>query len=61
MSKLTASSSWVGAPPVAAEGFAFANGEFFAEASGQNRHRRATPAELKTHFTSGSDRDYPAH
>ncbi|PFH57067.1 hypothetical protein XA68_15570 [Ophiocordyceps unilateralis] len=57
----TVSSAWVGAPPVAAEGFAYAEGVFFAEASGQNRHGRASNHELKTHFTSGSDRDHPAH
>ncbi|RDA95304.1 hypothetical protein CP533_3512 [Ophiocordyceps camponoti-saundersi (nom. inval.)] len=61
MSKST-SSSWVGAPPVTADGFAFAEGVFFAEASGQNRHPRASNHEIKTHFSSsGSERDYPAH
>ncbi|KAM0553138.1 hypothetical protein ACHAPJ_007688 [Fusarium lateritium] len=59
--KTSAASSWLGAPPVAEEGFAFANGEFFAEASGQNRHRRAGIHELKEHFTSGNDKDHPAH
>lgn len=53
--------AWLGAPPVSVRGFAFVNGEFFAEASGQQQHRRATPAELKAHFTSGSDKDHPAH
>lgn len=43
------------------DGFAFANGDFFASASNQNRHRRATLAELKEHFKSGNDRDHPAH
>ncbi|KAI0137254.1 hypothetical protein BJ170DRAFT_689600 [Xylariales sp. AK1849] len=47
--------------PVVKENFAFANGDLFAEASGQNRHRRATPAELKDHFKSGNDKDRPAH
>ncbi|CAM1503575.1 Fc.00g011660.m01.CDS01 [Cosmosporella sp. VM-42] len=61
MSGQSVSSAWVGAPPVCEDGFAFANSEFFAEASGHHRHRRATPAELKTHFTSGSDKDRPAH
>lgn len=62
MSKAASSSAgWAGAPPVASDGFAFSNGDFYAEASGQNRHRRATPAELKTHFASGSDKDHPAH
>ncbi|PHH62660.1 hypothetical protein CDD81_6806 [Ophiocordyceps australis] len=54
-------SPWIGAPPVTAEGFAYAEGEFFAQASGQNRHRRATLAELQTHFSSGSDRAFAAH
>ncbi|KAK8087034.1 hypothetical protein PG994_002008 [Apiospora phragmitis] len=47
--------------PVSRDGFAFANGDLYAEASGHNRHRRATLAELKTHFQSGSDKDHPAH
>jgi hypothetical protein len=47
--------------PVTKDGFAFANGDLFAEASGCNLHRRANPAELKAHFTSGSDKDHPAH
>ncbi|KAF4953004.1 hypothetical protein FSARC_12484 [Fusarium sarcochroum] len=59
--KASAAGSWLGAPPVAEEGFAFANGEFFAEASGHNRHRRANQHELKEHFTSGNDKDHPAH
>ncbi|KAL7941000.1 hypothetical protein V8C42DRAFT_335855 [Trichoderma barbatum] len=41
--------------------FAFTNGVFFAEASGHNQHRRATQEELRTHFASGSDKDYTAH
>ena len=49
------------APAVSRDGFAFAGGDLFAEASGHNRHRRASPAELKAHFASGSDRDHPAH
>ncbi|KAH6888425.1 hypothetical protein B0T10DRAFT_54163 [Thelonectria olida] len=57
----SSSSAWVSAPPTAADGFAFAHGDFFAEASGQNRHRRATPAEVREHFASGSDKDHPAH
>ncbi|KAJ3527565.1 hypothetical protein NM208_g10639 [Fusarium decemcellulare] len=59
--KASPASAWQGAPPVAEDGFAFANGDFFAEASGHNRHRRATPQELQTHFASGSDKDHPAH
>ncbi|ORY56127.1 uncharacterized protein BCR38DRAFT_451525 [Pseudomassariella vexata] len=47
--------------PIAKDNFAFANGDLFAEASGGNRHRRATAAELKTHFKSGNDKDHPAH
>ncbi|KAH7001272.1 hypothetical protein EDB80DRAFT_88010 [Ilyonectria destructans] len=56
-----AAPAWQGAPPVSEDGFAFVNGDFFADASGQNQHRRATVAEIKEHFTSGSDRDHPAH
>ncbi|KJZ69781.1 hypothetical protein HIM_10820 [Hirsutella minnesotensis 3608] len=55
------SAAWNGVLPVCSDGFAFADGEFFAETSGQNRHRRATPAELKAHFTSGGEKDHPAH
>ncbi|KAF5647951.1 hypothetical protein F52700_1164 [Fusarium sp. NRRL 52700] len=61
MSKAPAASAWPGAPPVAEDGFAFAEGVFFAQSSGQNRHRRATANELKEHFTSGNDKDHPAH
>ncbi|KAJ4181002.1 hypothetical protein NW755_011294 [Fusarium falciforme] len=61
MPKASSVNAWVGAPPVSEGAFAFAHGDFFAEASGQNRHRRATPQELKTHFTSGNDKDHPAH
>lgn len=49
------------AAPVSRDGFAFANGDLYAEASGHNRHRRATLAELETHFRSGSEKDHPAH
>ncbi|KAF4957954.1 hypothetical protein FGADI_2783 [Fusarium gaditjirri] len=61
MSKASTASAWPGAPPVAEGGFAFAEGVFFAQSSGQNRHRRATETELKEHFTSGNDKDHPAH
>ncbi|KAI1033130.1 hypothetical protein LB505_010595 [Fusarium chuoi] len=61
MSKASTASAWPGAPPVAEDGFAFADGVFFAQSSGQNRHRRATTNELKEHFTSGNDKDHPAH
>ncbi|KOS21736.1 hypothetical protein ESCO_001507 [Escovopsis weberi] len=54
-------SSWVGAPPVSEGGFSFSNGVFFAEASGKNQHRRASPPELAAHFSSGNERDHPAH
>lgn len=47
--------------PVSRDGFAFANGDLYAEASGHNRHRRATLTELETHFKSGSEKDHPAH
>ena len=53
--------SWHGAPPTAEGGFAFANGDFYVEVSGQKRHRRATIGELKEHFCSGSNQDHPAH
>ncbi|KAL6413319.1 hypothetical protein AUP68_02828 [Ilyonectria robusta] len=56
-----AAPAWQGAPPVSEDGFAFVNGDFFADASGQNQHRRTTVAEIKEHFASGSDRDHPAH
>lgn len=48
------------APAVTRDGFSYA-GDLFAEASGHNRHRRATVAELKDHFKSGSEKDHPAH
>ncbi|KAI0385360.1 hypothetical protein F5Y04DRAFT_184105 [Hypomontagnella monticulosa] len=48
------------APGVEKDGFSFA-GDLFAEASGHNRHRRATVSELKDHFKSGSEKDHPAH
>ncbi|KAI2634358.1 hypothetical protein GGS26DRAFT_553512 [Hypomontagnella submonticulosa] len=48
------------APAVERDGFSYA-GDLFAEASGHNRHRRATVAELKDHFKSGSEKDHPAH
>ncbi|OTA90842.1 hypothetical protein M434DRAFT_389716 [Hypoxylon sp. CO27-5] len=48
------------APAVTRDGFSYA-GDLFAEASGHNRHRRATVAELKDHFKNGSDKDHPAH
>lgn len=37
-------------PPVIKDGFAYANDSFYAEASNQNRHRRATVSELDTIF-----------
>ncbi|KAI1471047.1 uncharacterized protein F4812DRAFT_164585 [Daldinia caldariorum] len=48
------------APPVSKDGFSYA-GDIFAEASGHNRHRRATVAELRDHFQRGSEKDHPAH
>jgi hypothetical protein len=49
------------AAPATKDGFAYA-GDFYAEASGHNRHRRATVAELKSHFAgSGDAKDHPAH
>ncbi|KAB5582589.1 hypothetical protein GE09DRAFT_1211229 [Coniochaeta sp. 2T2.1] len=50
-----------GGPPVSRDGFTFINNEFFAESPNHHWHRRATPAELKAHFDSGSDKDKPAH
>ncbi|RYP75320.1 hypothetical protein DL771_002416 [Monosporascus sp. 5C6A] len=54
------------APPVTRDGFSFAGGDLFVEASGHNRHRRATPAELRALFfekpgSPDSSRDHPAH
>lgn len=37
-------------PPVSREGFSFANDSFFAEASNQKQHRRATLPELQALF-----------
>ncbi|KAJ8117114.1 hypothetical protein ONZ43_g4286 [Nemania bipapillata] len=48
-------------PAVKRDGFAFLGGFFYAEVSGHNRHPRATVAELKEHFKSGSDKGFPAH
>ncbi|KAI1210294.1 uncharacterized protein F4807DRAFT_59781 [Annulohypoxylon truncatum] len=48
------------APASSKDGFSYA-GDLFVEASGHNRHRRATIPELKDHFKSGSDKDHPAH
>ncbi|KAI8958854.1 hypothetical protein F5Y11DRAFT_25536 [Daldinia sp. FL1419] len=48
------------ASPASKDGFSYA-GDLFAETSGHNRHRRATVAELKDHFKSGSEKDHPAH
>ncbi|KAL9083348.1 MAG: hypothetical protein Q9165_008548 [Trypethelium subeluteriae] len=41
-------------PPVAKDGFAFANDAFFAEATGQHRHRRAALSELQQLFRPSS-------
>lgn len=55
-------SDWVSTPAVTADGFSFVNNEFFAEASNHNLHRRASPADVKAHFSKGgSDKDHPAH
>ncbi|KAI0095591.1 hypothetical protein F4814DRAFT_179573 [Daldinia grandis] len=48
------------ASPISKDGFSYA-GDLFAETSGHNRHRRATVAELRDHFQSGSEKDHPAH
>ncbi|KAI1091685.1 hypothetical protein F5B19DRAFT_457186 [Rostrohypoxylon terebratum] len=48
------------APAVTKDGFSYA-GDFFAETSGHNQHRRAAIMELKSHFKSGSEKDHPAH
>ncbi|KKO96436.1 hypothetical protein THAR02_11464 [Trichoderma harzianum] len=50
-----------GATPVSEGNFSFVNGELFVQTSGQKHHRRATLEEPKKHFTSGSDKDHPAH
>lgn len=41
--------------------FSFANGVFFAESSGRNKHPRATNEELRAHFAFGSETDHTAH
>ncbi|KAF2228711.1 hypothetical protein EV356DRAFT_457192 [Viridothelium virens] len=41
-------------PPVAKDGFAFANDTFFAEATGHHRHRRAALSELQQLFHPSS-------
>ncbi len=46
------------APPVIKDVWLYA-GDFHVESSGHNRHRRATPAELKAHFDASEDR--PGH
>ncbi|KFA68065.1 hypothetical protein S40285_02569 [Stachybotrys chlorohalonatus IBT 40285] len=48
-------------PAATRDGFSFINGELFAHASGSNQHRRATAVELQSHFSTGSDKDHPAH
>ncbi|KAI1344060.1 hypothetical protein F5Y15DRAFT_411911 [Xylariaceae sp. FL0016] len=49
------------ASPTSKAGFSYAGGDLFAEATGHNRHRRATPAELKEHFKGGDGNNRPAH
>ncbi|EOO00338.1 hypothetical protein UCRPA7_4164 [Phaeoacremonium minimum UCRPA7] len=50
------------APPAAKDGFSYAGDSIYVEASGHNRHRRATIPELKAHFKGSSDvKDPPAH
>jgi len=58
--KLSASGR-VRTPPVTRDGFAFSNGVFFADASGQNRHPRASLAELRAQLLPGNRIDHPAH
>ena len=48
-------------PPVSRDAWSY-GGDFHVEASGHNRHRRATIPELKAHFEgSDSSKDRPAH
>lgn len=52
--------------PVSQDNFHFSNGDLFVEASGANRHRRATVSELRDLFhppqnSSVPVRDPPAH
>ena len=50
------------AAPVEKDGFSYAAGDFYAEASGHNRHRRATIPELRALFKNSTDaKDNPAH
>ncbi|KAH6665861.1 hypothetical protein F5X68DRAFT_143542 [Plectosphaerella plurivora] len=53
--------SWQGAPFISRGNFVFVNGIFFAVVSGDNKHARASIAELQEHFRSGSAKDHPAH
>ncbi|KAK4214645.1 hypothetical protein QBC37DRAFT_145577 [Rhypophila decipiens] len=46
-------------PLASQDGWSYGSGDFYVEASGHNRHRRATLPELKSHFDTSSDR--PAH
>ncbi|KAM7198649.1 hypothetical protein V8F33_004916 [Rhypophila sp. PSN 637] len=46
-------------PLASQDGWSYGSGDFYVEASGHSRHRRATLPELKSHFDTSSDR--PAH
>ncbi|KAM7199367.1 hypothetical protein V8F20_005762 [Naviculisporaceae sp. PSN 640] len=46
-------------PLASRDGWSYGSGDFYVEASGHNRHRRATLPELKAHFDTNSDK--PAH
>ncbi|KAJ9156593.1 hypothetical protein NKR23_g1052 [Pleurostoma richardsiae] len=49
-------------PPVSKDGFSYVGDALYVEASGHNRHRRATIPELKAHFEGSSEaKDPPAH
>lgn len=48
-------------PPVDKDGFSYAGDSLFREASGLNRHRRATIPELKAHFAGKDTQNRPAH
>lgn len=50
------------APPAVKDRFSYAGDSIYIEASGHNRHRRATIPELKAHFKgTGDTKDPPAH
>lgn len=61
MANSAPSDDWFNAASATADGFTYSGGEFFAEASGQKRHRRHSPAELRALVMAGNDKFHPAH